>query len=276
MAILWSGTLKKMRVAASDPVGYWLTDGYHDPAARGEDLPLNGLLGRSLTLRFTGRISCVWCGRETRKSFAQGFCYPCFRSRAEADICIVKPELCHYFDESDPCRDEEFARAHCFRKHILYVSLTSGRKVGITRQRNIPGRWIDQGAVAAIPLAVLPSRREVGLVEHELARQFRDKTHWMTMLKEERPAKDLSARAAEVLAVLGEWGVEGILPAAQRQEHVFKYPVLEYPAKVKSFNLDKTDVVSGTLQGIKGQYLILDTGVINLRKFTGYAVELAG
>jgi hypothetical protein len=276
MPKLWTGTLRKMRVAATDPVSYWLVDSYYDPAARGEDLPLADRIGHSLALRYTGRISCIYCGRETKKSFGQGFCYPCFRSRAEADICIVKPELCHYFDDSDPCRDEEFARAHCFKPHVLYVSLTSGRKVGITRRRNIPSRWIDQGAVKAIPLAELPSRREVGLIEHELAQQFRDKTHWMTMLKQEQPAGDLAARAEEIVDILQTRAVPGILPAEERREYVFKYPVREYPAKVKSFNLDKVDEVSGILLGIKGQYLIFDTGVINLRKFTGYAVELSG
>ena len=40
----------------------------------------------------------------------------------------------------------------------------------------------------------------------------------------------------------------------------------------KSFNFDKTAEVSGVLKGIKGQYLILDGGVINLRKFRGYEV----
>ncbi|MFH1845902.1 MAG: DUF2797 domain-containing protein [bacterium] len=272
MTTSWSGTLRKMRVEHTDPVSYRLADGFFDRESRSEDLELNDLLGHAVELRFTGVITCVFCGRKTKKSFGQGFCYPCFSSRAEADICIVKPELCHYFDPNDPCRDDSFAQAHCFQPHILYVSLTSGRKVGITRQSNLPDRWIDQGAVSAIPLAELPNRREVGLVEHELAKQYRDKTHWMTMLKEERPDKDLAARAAEILAELEAREVDGILPASARQEAVFRYPVLEYPTKVKSFNLDKTDLVAGTLRGIKGQYLILDNGVINLRKFTGYAV----
>jgi hypothetical protein len=33
------------------------------------------------------------------------------------------------------------------------------------------------------------------------------------------------------------------------------YPVVEYPSKVTSLNLDKTSEISGVLQGIKGQYL---------------------
>jgi hypothetical protein len=34
-------------------------------------------------------------------------------------------------------------------------------------------------------------------------------------------------------------------------------------------------MVEGELQGIKGQYLILDTGVINIRKYTGYNIEFS-
>ena len=275
MQQIWSGTLKKMRVEATVPVTYWLRDGYYDSDERSDERQLNDFLGQPLQIRFTGQITCVYCGRQTNKSFGQGFCFPCFRARAEADICIIKPEQCHYFDKDDPCRDEEFAQRECFQPHILYLSLTSGLKVGITRRKNMPSRWIDQGAVSAIPLAELPSRREVGLVEHRLAESFQDKTHWMRMLKEERPEADLAGMADGLVGILQDWGVEGVLPATERVEYVFVYPVQVYPTKVKSFNLDKNPLAGGQLLGIKGQYLIFDGGVINLRKYTGYAVEVS-
>ena len=53
-----------------------------------------------------------------------------------------------------------------------------------------------------------------------------------------------------------------------------RYPVAAYPAKIASFDLDKDPVVEGTLQGIKGQYLIFDTGVINIRKYTDYQLAV--
>jgi hypothetical protein len=271
----WHGTLTKMRVVHDEPVSYFLRDGWHDPDARVEDLPVNALLGRSLELRFDGEIHCVYCGRKTKKTFNQGFCFPCSQARAEADICMVKPELCHYFEDGNPCRDDAFAQAKCFAPHILYASLTSGLKVGITRHTNVPSRWIDQGAVRAIPLAELPSRREVGLVEHELAESFADRTHWMRMLKEEAPEGDLAEMAETVLDELEEMGVDE-LPEDDRVEHVFRYPVLVYPDKVKSFNLDKSPTVGGVLQGIKGQYMIFDSAVINVRKYTGYKVAVHG
>jgi len=271
----WTGTLRKMRVADTDPVSYSLADGRHDESARVDDLPLAPFLGRPISLRFTGEINCTACGRPTKKTFSQGYCWPCSQSLAAADICMVKPELCHHGDAEHPCREEDFAQSKCFRPHILYVSLTSGCKVGITRKVNVPDRWIDQGAVAAMPLAELPDRRTVGLLEHELAATYADNTHWMRMLKEERPEADLEAFAAEVLAALEARGVEP-LPAAERAVRIFNYPVLSYPQKVRSWNLDKSDEVDGVLDGIKGQYLILDTGVINLRKFTGYRISFHG
>lgn len=277
METLWTGTLKKMRVEAAEPVRYYLTDGWFDPAARAGDYLLNEHLGRPLEVRFRGRINCIACGRQIPKTFNQGLCFPCTRSRADADICIVKPELCHHGDPGHPCRDEEFAQNVCFRPHYLYCSLTSGVKVGITREVNIPSRWIDQGAVSAIPVAVLPSRLEVGMVEKRLSDEgFADKTHWTRMLKGLTGDADLSAVADRVVDCLEGWGVAGVLPADRRGRHDFLYPVLEWPTKVKSLNLDKEPAVGGVLQGIKGQYLIFEGGVINMRKYSGYRVEVAG
>jgi len=275
MPIVWTGTLKKMGVEAADPVRYRLRDGWFDPAKRSGDHDLNPYLGKNLTLRFTGGIHCIYCGRKTKKTFNQGFCYPCSQNRAEADICIVRPELCHHGEMENPCRDEAFAQGQCFQPHILYCSMTSGVKVGITRQPNVPSRWIDQGAVAAIPVAKLPDRRAVGLVEKKLSDEgFADKTHWTRMLKGNPEDFDLKAAADRVVGRLQEWRVEGILSELERLEHRFAYPVLVWPTKVKSFNLDKDPIAGGVLQGIKAQYLIFADGVINLRKFSGYQVEV--
>ena len=276
MTEIWRGTLRKMRVTAGEPghpARYALADGFWNPDERTADHPLNDYLAAELHLEFTGTIACVYCGRATRKTFAQGFCYPCFQARAEADICIVKPELCHHHLVENPCRDEAFAHAHCFQPHVLYVALTSGLKVGITRRENIPTRWLDQGATEAIALAELPDRRAVGLVESRLRDEvgLADRTHWTRLLKNERGEGDILAHADGVLAHLQDLDVPS-LPADQRSLWSFRYPVLVYPQKVKSFNLDKDPRAGGRLQGIKGQYLIFEGGVINLRKYTGYQV----
>jgi hypothetical protein len=274
--VLWSGTLRKLRVEAESPVRYWLPDEAPGQDERGDELELNSLLEASLALRFTGEIHCVSCGRKVKKTMGQGFCYPCFKSKPEADMCLFKPELCHFHESENPCRDEEWGLQHCFAPHILYVSLTSGIKVGITRRPNIPTRWIDQGAVKAIPLAVMPNRREVGLVEHRLSSEgVNDKTHWMKMLKGDVPDIDVEARAAELVAVLESWDTQGILPLEQREVRDFTYPVREYPKKVKSLDFGKIPEREGRLMGMKGQYLLLDTGVVNIRKFAGYEIEVS-
>ena len=68
------------------------------------------------------------------------------------------------------------------------------------------------------------------------------------------------------------YGLQAIQPMAGAEVLEIRYPVEAYPTKVVSLDLEKTPVVEGTLRGIKGQYLILDTGVINIRKFTSYQI----
>ena len=212
MQTVWTGTLRKMRATADIPVSYFLTDGWFEPEKRVEDHGLNQYLGRELMIRFDGKIHCTACGRKTKKTFNQGFCYPCFLSRAEADVCIVKPELCHHGEADNPCRDEHFAQTQCFQPHILYCSLTSTVKVGITRQPNIPSRWIDQGATAAVPLARVPDRRTVGLLEKSLIDEgFKDKTHWTHMLKGNADDADL-ASTTELVNVTLAGLLRGPLP----------------------------------------------------------------
>ncbi|MDG2278062.1 MAG: DUF2797 domain-containing protein [Pseudomonadales bacterium] len=271
---IWSGTFSKMRTEATDPVTYHLMDGCFDCTARADELVVNALLGKQVRITFEGNIRCVACGRKTKKTFNQGYCFPCSQKLPETDICMIKPELCHYFNTEKPCRDEAFAQRVCFKPHVLYISLTSGFKVGITRRQNVPSRWMDQGAVRAIPLGEMPSRRDVGLLEIQLAKNFQDKTHWMRMLKEKSPEGDIQQAADTLMGMIEEIAPEGFEPRPTRELHEFHYPVTEYPEKVKSVNLDKIPEVEGTLLGIKAQYWILDCGVINIRKYTGYEVTL--
>ena len=93
---------------------------------------------------------------------------------------------------------------------------------------------------------------------------------------------DLLAKAVELKARFHEdmSHCVDIFPADEIEDQSIevtriRYPVLEFPEKIKSHNFDKHPVVEGTLMGIKGQYLILDTGVINIRKFTSYEVRVS-
>jgi len=76
------------------------------------------------------------------------------------------------------------------------------------------------------------------------------------------------------MALQKEYGLQAIQPV-QAEVTDIRYPVLEYSAKPQSANLDKDPVLEGTLLGIKGQYLLLDTGVINIRKYTAYTLSVS-
>ena len=248
----------------------------------GEDrLDLNPVLGKPIKLTYTNQIFCTHCGRKTNKSFDQGYCYPCFRKLAQCDTCIVKPEKCH-FDEGT-CREPDWAQNFCFQGHTVYLSNSSGIKVGITRNDQVPTRWIDQGAVQALPVFQVKNRFHSGLVEITLGKYVSDKTRWQAMLKNQVDELDMMAErdkllaqcALELDALRDQLGADSVVPVDATESVNIEYPVLEYPTKVVSLSFDKNPVVEGTLLGIKGQYLILDSGVINIRKFTGYEVEVA-
>ncbi len=268
-----TGVIRKMAVEATEPVSYWLPMGE-------ERLEVQPLLGSQITLEFTGQIYCIECGRKTTKSFNQGYCFPCLRSLAACDMCIVKPELCHY--DQGTCREPAWGESHCMRPHVVYLANSSGLKVGITRASQVPTRWIDQGAVQALPLYEVDSRLQSGWLEVALKRYISDRTDWRAMLKGDPSQLDL---LVERDRLLGEASVDlaecqlKIGSASMRlvggaEEARFKYPVLVYPEKIKAHNFDKKARVEGCLQGVKGQYMILDTGVLNVRKFAGYEVDL--
>ncbi len=268
------GHLRKMRATLDRPVQYELL-------LSDQSMCLNPLLGKPIKLTYTGKISCVQCGRATKKSFNQGYCYPCFTALAQCDMCILKPEICHY--AAGTCREPAWGETFCMQTHYVYLANSSGIKVGITRQNQIPTRWIDQGAVQALPIFKAQSRHVSGLVEVIIAKHISDKTSWQQMLKNNVEEIDLSAKRDELLTIctteladiIQRVGVEAIeyLPDGEAVE--LHYPVNRYPYKVKSFNLDANPEVSGILEGIKGQYLLLDTGVINLRKYSGYELEFS-
>ncbi len=269
-----SGGVRKMNSALADPVQYTMV---LDEAG----IPLNPFLGRRLRLEFAGAIHCIFCGRKTAKSFNQGYCFPCFRRLARCDSCIVSPEKCHFHQGT--CREPDWAERHCMIDHIVYLANTSGLKVGITRGSQVPTRWIDQGATQALPVFRVDSRYHSGLVEVLFKDHIADRTNWQAMLKGPAEQRDLqqdrrgllSACAAELEALRSRHGEQAITPLEETAETRISYPMLQYPTKVKSFNLDRTPQVEGTLMGIKGQYLVFDTGVINLRKYGGYQLSLA-
>ncbi|MBY4677985.1 DUF2797 domain-containing protein [Marinobacterium arenosum] len=268
------GALAKMRTELADPVVYRLPVG-------DSEILLNDYLGKPIALDYLGAIHCLHCGRKTNKSFSQGYCYPCFKKLPQCDQCIVSPEKCHYHEGT--CRDPAWGEQFCFQDHYVYLANSSGVKVGITRGTQVPTRWIDQGAVQALPILRVSNRLQSGLIERIFGAHVKDKTNWRAMLKGDVSELDLRAQrdalfdlCADQLAGLEQqYGLQAVQRLPEAEPIDIHYPVEQYPSKVTSFNFDKNSHVEGVLQGIKGQYLILDTGVINIRKFTAYQVAFS-
>ena len=233
---------------------------------------MNELIGTQITLEYLGHIHCIKCGRETRKSFAQGYCYPCFTTAPETEECVLRPELCRAHE--GVARDMEYAKKHCLSDQVVYLSLTSGIKVGVTRSSQVPTRWIDQGAIRAVEFARTPNRYSAGRLEVAMKDHLADKTNWRKMLSGSDPGDvDLLKEKQRLSALVPTDFVPYI--TKNQQEVELEYPVISYPEKIKSLNFEKDPLVSGELTGIKGQYLMLDQNrVINMRKFGGYLIRL--
>jgi hypothetical protein len=250
-----------------------------------ERIDLLPLLGSLISLEFTGNIRCSGCGKAIKKIFHSGVCFVCSQKLARCDLCIVRPERCHF--HLGTCREPEWGNQHCMQTHCVYLANSSGIKVGITRLKNIPTRWMDQGAVQALPIFYVSSRRMAGLIEVAIAKHIPDKTNWRMMLKNEVSECDLNSYRDQLFPLiqdeLAEISAMGIgtfeflndtSENTRPKNYRFEYPALEYPTKINSLSFDKTPLIQGKLMGIKGQYLILDSGVLNLGKFEGYEIEV--
>ena len=142
----YQGNLLKMKVNPTDPISYQLLLG-------NQLVEMNELLGKKIRLQFEGQINCIACGRKTKKSFGQGFCYSCFQTAPEADESILRPELS--LGQWGIARDLEWAQKHDLIPHYVYFAVSGALKVGVTRHHQLPTRWIDQGASYALPIAKL-------------------------------------------------------------------------------------------------------------------------
>lgn len=268
-----SGRISKMVATPTSPITYSLP--------LGSDLiPLNAYLGQNIKLSFSHEIFCMGCQKKITKSYQDGYCFPCTQKLARCDFCILKPERCHY--HLGTCREPRWGESHCMVPHVVYLANTSGLKVGITRKTQIPTRWIDQGAIEALPIFEVSTRRVSGFVEVILAKLISDKTNWRKMLKEDAESVDLVMAQESLLkqikkalqSVYIQFGHEAITEISDPQGIRFEYPILRYGQKIQSLSFDKTPVIEGELLGIKGQYLIFDQGVLNIRKHSGYIIEI--
>lgn len=262
----YEGNIRKMITELNAPVKYTLPIG-------DEQIDMNALIGKEIAMRFDGQINCVSCGKKTKTSFSQGFCYNCLQTAPEASESIIRPELSKA--HLGIARDMEWAEKHDLIDHFVYLAVSSALKVGVTRGHQIPTRWIDQGASYAIKIAKTPNRHIAGVIEVFLKDHFTDKTNWRAMLKNEVLKDfDLAAEKERIANLLPLELQKYMEPENEVTE--INYPVEQFPVKIKSVGFDKLPEITGKLAGIKGQYLIFDDSrVLNIRKHNGYFLRVA-
>jgi hypothetical protein len=258
MTILFDASVTKLSVSLAEPVEYRLGD-----------LALNEYIGKPVRIVSRSEKQCIHCNRAIKKTFGQGYCFPCFKSLARCDMCIVRPERCHF--HKGTCREPAWGEENCLIEHVVYLANTSGLKIGITRAHQKHTRWIDQGASAALELAIAPGRLESGLIEQALTEHYADKTNWRSLLTGKEQIIELAAHKEEIkrkFASVFERHKARITD--DFTETTITYPVLSYLPKAKTANLDVTTEVSGVFSGIRGQYLMVGDVGINVRKYQGY------
>ncbi len=262
----YEGNILKMRTELKTPVNYFLPVGK-------QEINMNRLIGHKIKLCFTGQINCISCGKITKTSFKQGFCYNCLQTAPEAGESVVRPELskAHF----GIARDMEWAEKHDLIEHIVYLALTSELKVGVTRHHQIPVRWIDQGASYAIQIARTPNRHIAGIIEVFMKKKYTDRTNWQAMLK--------SGGNSDIDLIREKKNILELLPSELKKYYcnddvitAIEYPLLSLPEIVKSIGFDKTPEIEGILKGIKGQYFVCeDNTVLNIRKHNGYYLQIS-
>lgn len=259
----YQGVLTKMETEFSDPIQYYLV-------FENDFLNMNQLLDKTITLQFV-KYQCLNCGLD-KPIYRQGFCKSCFFDIPQAADWIMKPELSTaHLDKED--RDLEYEKKVQLQPHIVYLANSSNVKVGVTRKSQVPTRWIDQGAHEAIEIVEVPNRYLAGITEVALKDHVADKTNWRTMLKNEIVDENLVEWRERLKAYIPEEAKDYFIQT--NTETNLHFPVLQYPEKPKSLNLEKQKTYTGTLKGIKGQYLIFeDQTVFNIRGNEGLVVSI--
>jgi len=259
----YQGVLTKMQTEFSQPIQYFLV-------FENDFLNINQLLNKKIGIQFI-KYQCLNCGLD-KEIYRQGFCKTCFFDIPQAADWIIRPELSTaHLNKED--RDLEYEKKVQLQPHIVYLANSSNVKVGVTRKAQVPTRWIDQGAHEAIEIVEVPNRYLAGITEVALKNYVSDKTNWRTMLKNEIEDEDLVEWRERLKQYIPDEATDYFIES--NTETNIEFPVLKYPLKPKSLNLKKTNIYTGKLVGIKGQYLIFeDETVFNVRSNEGLVVEI--
>ena len=260
----FTGKISKLNSQLLQPIEYFLPIG-------DQIIPINNYINSEFEIDFTNNIFCINCNKKIKKTFMQGYCYPCFLTIPQTSDCIFKPHLCRA--HKGESRDMKWSKKNCLTTTYVYLSITSNLKVGVTRESHIPSRWIDQGAHHAIKLAKCPNRYIAGMIELEISKHISDRTQWRKMIQGVYDVMDLLDEKKKLIKSLSE--KYKIYKSTNDTIVSFQYPNQNKPEKIKSINMDKTNSFAGKLTGIKGQYMIFDNEyVLNVRKYTGYIFQI--
>ncbi|MCB1191569.1 MAG: DUF2797 domain-containing protein [Leptospiraceae bacterium] len=275
--MILNGYLRMLKHQEINPVKYFLVLASYQnefPVKKETEVPiktseydLTTFLNKKLTISFQKSIRCLHCASLTKKSYNQGYCYPCFIRLAKNDMCILKPETCHY--HKGTCREPEWGKENCFRQHTVYLANTSGIKVGITKENPITKRWVDQGAVEALAVIKTENRLDAGILENELKKYIADKTSWQKMVSTQPEPIDLKKHKYELLEKLKNLKTTYTIEKDEKLTNIY-YPIEKYPSKKISYKLKESLPIEDVLVGIKGQYLLFEKGVLNIRSHAGY------
>jgi hypothetical protein len=261
--MFYQGVLTKMESEFSQPIQYYLV-------FENDFINMNQVLDKTIELKFV-KYQCLNCGLD-KPIYRQGFCKSCFFDIPEAADWIMRPELstAHLGIED---RNLEYEKKVQIQPHIVYLANSSNVKVGVTRKSQVPTRWIDQGAHEAIEIVEVPNRYLAGITEVALKDHVSDKTNWRTMLKNDVVDENLMEWRERLKQFIPDEAKDYFIQT--NTETNLEFPVLHYPEKPKSLNLEKEKLYTGVLKGIKGQYLIFeDDTVFNIRGNEGLVVDI--
>lgn len=236
-------------------------------------LELSGLQNKRIRLVSNGMIRCLHCATSIKKSYNQGYCYNCFLKLARNDLCILKPEMCHF--HKGTCREPDWGKQNCFQKHTVYLANSSGLKVGITKEKPITNRWVDQGAVEGLAIIETNSRLDAGLIECEFKKYISDKTSWQKMISSKPDSIDLEKSKNELFKKIDKNKLPKEIKILTNSKKIeLSYPISQYPSKKKSLKLQKDEAIEDIFLGVKGQYLLFQNGGLNIRSHAGYYCQI--
>ena len=237
--------INKMSSELGTPVRYYL-DGFN----------MNFFLNRRISVKFEG-FQCLQC-KGYEPIFRQGFCKPCFFEMPSSRDWVIRPELSKAHLNIEDL-DLTYEKKVQIQPHIVYLAVSSGLKVGVTRKTQLATHCIDQGAHQAIPIVEVPNRYLAGITEVALNALYSDKTNWRQMLTHTPKPIDLIAERERALSYLPDEVKDYVSSKLQEKTLLFDYPINHSRIKrVKSFSMSKKKNFNGMLTGIKSQYLVFN------------------